>query len=68
MWIEFYKRNPWGETRADLRAGLSTATVLNAQTKGRKLKPADFVMEFKQKPQTPEEMLANARAALGVKR
>jgi hypothetical protein len=28
-WVAYYKRDPWGEERADLRAALNTAALSN---------------------------------------
>lgn len=44
-WIAFYKREPWGEERADLRAGIVASTVANAAPfrKGRAYTPSEFM-------------------------
>jgi hypothetical protein len=47
MWRAYYAVEPFGEYRADLRAGLSTATLVNMQSRGASLKPNDFILEFK---------------------
>jgi hypothetical protein len=50
---------PWGEERADLRAGIVAATIANLfRRKGRTLKPRDFMPKFKRvrKVQTVDEM------------
>ncbi len=44
-WMAFYRLEPFGEERADLRAGIVAATVANANRgkRGRVLKPTDFM-------------------------
>ena len=44
-WIAFYGIEPFGEERADLRAGIVASTVVNANRgkKGRPSKPTDFM-------------------------
>ena len=58
-WRAFYQIEPWGETRADLRAGSIAAPLLNAWTKkgSRRAKPSDWIMRFEPKePQDPDQM------------
>lgn len=69
-WIAYYGINPWGEERADARAGAVCATTANAwRGKGPALTPADFFPESLGKPkpqqQSVEEMQFRARLALG---
>lgn len=47
-WAAYYQTEPWGEQRADLRAGVIAATVANVhRPKGRRaFQPADFVLKF----------------------
>lgn len=47
-WIAYYNLEPWGETRADLRAGIVAAAVRNGlRAKGtRSFKPVDFMPQF----------------------
>ena len=61
--MDYYAMEPWGEQRADLRAGIVASTMANLwRSKGEPSKPSDFMPEFgdvKPKPrQTPEEMAA----------
>ncbi len=44
-WMSFYRMEPFGEDRADLRAGIIAATIVNVQRgkKGRPVKPTDFM-------------------------
>ena len=47
-WLAYYRLDPQGEDRADLRAGIVAATVANvSRGRGAKaLKPKDFMPEF----------------------
>jgi len=67
MWKEFYRTGPWGEERADLRAGIIASTIANVN-RGRGQKAfaaADFMPRYgvstvRQAPgrqQTPADML-----------
>ncbi len=57
-WMGEYQRDPWGEERADLRAGIVASTVANVhRTKGRSYKAPDFMPKFKPvRRQTQQEM------------
>ena len=71
-WMAFYRLEPWGEERADLRAGIVASTIANSNRgKGQKpFKVADFLPSFE--PESEEEaaarLMARAMAALGGKR
>ena len=61
-WAEYANRKPFGEERADLRAGFIASEVANSQhfKHPRAMRPIDF-MPFsdghkKQGPQTPKQM------------
>jgi hypothetical protein len=41
LWLALHRVNPWGETRADLRAGIVASVVANAN-RDRKKKPQPF--------------------------
>lgn len=48
LWAALYRTDPWGEQRADLRAGIVSATMVNmaGMTRARgapPAKPADFM-------------------------
>lgn len=47
-WIAYANLEPFGEERADLRAGIVASTVANCAMgrKGPSLKPKDFMPEF----------------------
>ena len=58
-WQAFYRIEPFGEFRADLRAGTIASPLVNLQVKKghRRTKPSDWIMEFiPDEPQSPEEM------------
>ena len=61
-WQAEYELSPWGEERADLRAGIIASTIANVNRgKGKAFSPGDFMPEFDKQPkqrQTPEEMAA----------
>jgi hypothetical protein len=70
-WMAYDQVEPFGELRADLRAGIITATIANVNRDADKHRepftPQDFMPNFDQvesKPQgmTPEETLAMVRA------
>ena len=42
-WLAYFQLEPFGEERADLRAGIIAAANANLWVKGRKLRPADFM-------------------------
>ncbi len=59
LWIAKYRRHPWGEQRADLRAGIIAAAVANYAGKMRKegtppAVPTDF-MPYVDKPTAEPE-------------
>jgi hypothetical protein len=66
-WMVFYGLDPFGEQRADLRAGI-VASVVNNRWRGRHetpREPADF-MPFREQPkQTPDEIKRTLRTILG---
>ncbi len=47
-WQAYYQLEPWGEERADLRAGIIASTIANVNRgKGqRAFTPSDFMPEF----------------------
>ena len=71
-WLAYARLEPWGEERADLRAGIVASTIANVNRgKGQKAyNPQDFMPKFEQ--ETEEEararLIAKARQALGGKR
>lgn len=60
-WYAFWSLEPWGEVRADYRAGLMCATVLNSQrVKGKLFEAKDFFDLYdagKRTKQTGQQML-----------
>lgn len=62
-WAAYYRLEPFGDERADLRAGIVASTVANtAQTRKRKaFKPADFMPKFGRREQSWEQQLELAR-------
>jgi hypothetical protein len=65
LWIEAYGVEPWGEDRADLRAGIIASTTANChRSKGKPFRPSDFIPTFtpqRDRPQTEAEMQAAVR-------
>lgn len=71
-WMAFMQVEPFGEERADLRAGIVASTIANVVRKkgGKMAKPEDFMPKFnvKKEEQTIEEQLNVVKmlnAALG---
>ena len=58
-WAEYYKLEPFGEERADLRAGIIGATIANVNRGkgGKTFTPQDFMPKFDQPKQTWQEQL-----------
>lgn len=58
-WIAYYKMEPFGEQRADLRAAIIACTVANSNRgKDQKaLKVEDFMPKFEEQKQSMEEMI-----------
>ncbi|MGC4031482.1 MAG: hypothetical protein QM754_07070 [Tepidisphaeraceae bacterium] len=56
-WMAAFNLAPWGDERADLRAGIVASTIVNVN--GGKSKPSDFLPKYGQqepKQQTPEDI------------
>jgi hypothetical protein len=53
-WLVFYKLDPFGELRQDMRAGLCISPLLNTVREGlgnaQVSRPTDFIWEFDRKP------------------
>lgn len=67
-WMAYYEVEPWGEDRADLRAGIIAATTANVwRGRGPAAKPSDFMPRFdgpaKQSQQEMHEIFAAYAAA-----
>lgn len=57
-WVAFHNLHPWGEERADLRAGIVASTVANCHSTKGTFKPSDFMprLDRRAKPeQTPQD-------------
>lgn len=67
-WREFYGVEPWGEDRADLRAGIVASTVANCNRAkdSEPFTPADFMpyVEREPEPEMTDEQRSDAIAAL----
>ena len=65
-WQAFYSTEPFPEERADFRNALLTSVMINLKRgKNKAVELEDFVPDYwnerKDKKQTPEQMLANAK-------
>jgi hypothetical protein len=66
-WMTYYELEPFGEERADLRAGIIAATIANclARRKGRPaFRVTDFMPRFgreKRRTRTPDDMLKQVK-------
>lgn len=57
-WMAFFRLEPFGEQRADLRMGITTANLMNALTGGKAhAKPQDF-MPFRAQPKPDSQSLS----------
>ena len=60
LWAALYAVDPWGEERADYRAGLTISQLVNISGKyiprGKEVKPSDF-MPFQKKPEQDQEFV-----------
>jgi hypothetical protein len=72
-WMAYDQMEPFGEERADLRAGIITSMIHNVNiVKGKPASPIDFMPEFDRQPkkkpgkQTTEDQLALARQIAAV--
>ena len=66
-WAAYYDLEPFGERRADLRAGRICATFANVMGGG-KATPADFMPSFEPaQPESPAVMRAKLHMAIGKK-
>lgn len=68
-WQEYFALEPFGEERADLRAGIVASVIANVNRDPKKRKepyaPLDF-MPYTERPKpTPEQVAHKIRAALG---
>jgi len=74
-WSRYYAEEPWGEERADVRAGIIAAVIANSNRgkSGKKFRIRDFLAGALMKPKKPlteEERLNKAWAiaqAMGMK-
>lgn len=60
LWQAFYKLDPWGPERDDLRQAITSSLLVNVNTRsgGRKASPADFMPFAHKAEQTDEEIEA----------
>ena len=70
-WIAYYQVEPWGEERADLRAGIVASTIANVNRSPKRTKPYtphDFMPRFEKEAETAEEktqrLMAQMRSIL----
>jgi hypothetical protein len=62
-WAALYRRDPWGEERADARHGILCSLVANALSgKGKKFKPADFVPKYGPRPKAKKSLYEQFKA------
>ena len=62
-WMAYYRMDPRGEERADLRAGIVAATVANAARgrKSRTFKPKDFMPDFEKAAEASDWLTQKAK-------
>ena len=71
QWLAMERVYPWGEERADLRAGIVASTMANCHRSPNKdpFSPVDFMWKYKPdviEPQTPEVLQATIDAVFGA--
>jgi len=53
-WLAYYNLEPWGEERADLRAGIISSTIANCRPfrkrSSKSFKPKHFMPTFRRRP------------------
>jgi len=57
-WYALWELDPWGETRADIRAGINGAAVCRAM--GAKVSPHDLMPQFDRQEQQHDQALGLA--------
>lgn len=64
-WFLYDALDPFGQARADLRAGVIASTVANCHSTKGHFKPSDFVVKYGPRVverKTPEQLATTARA------
>lgn len=64
-WMAFYELEPWGETRADIRAGVISSTIANVN-RGKRTEPYKFTdfMLFQHKDEVEQQEESDPREFL----
>lgn len=69
-WMAYYAIAPWGDVRADLRAGIVAATVANSNPyrKGRNARVEEFMpfVESRGRKMTDEEMMREVERGIAL--
>ena len=65
QWIARYQLSPFGDERADLRAGIVASTVANchATRRSKAFEPADFMPKFEGSAKRGTERMSDAEMA-----
>jgi hypothetical protein len=64
-WVAYFEREPWGETRADVRSAIIAATSYNMQrARGQPARQVADFMAHKDKVETTRASLAGVKAAM----
>ncbi len=56
-WQEFAAIEPFGDYRADIRAGILASTAVNLHRPRNPLSPLDFVPDYWKRPETVEDQI-----------
>lgn len=65
-WAAYYGLNPWGEERADLRAGVIASTVVNSLSEKGGFKPSDFMPKYGPQPEEKPKSMSELKSAAMV--
>ena len=63
-WAAFYRIDPWGDQRADLRQAIAASAAVNIHMpKGKSVNPEQFMPYVPKREQTAEEMVQAIKQA-----
>lgn len=66
-WLAYYDLEPWGETRADLRAGIVASTLANCHRDPKQRPEAYRAVDFMPYRERPEQKMTAEERSAGIK-